>query len=238
MTAPPIMSDSDIQAKLRDVIAENWHDLPDKGYGGTGGPGMYLEKLLGLKTNNSDTPDMGKWELKYHSARRSGMMTLFHLDAKPPGHLDVLISEFGKDRGDGTTSFCHTVRGNKSNKGLIVSDIGDSIFVSHPDRTDIDTHMWPRWTHDDILNAFASKLRRLITVSGEKNGNQVRYIGAHAHENPKTSQLISMIVDGSIAIDFDARTQQGTSSLRNHGTKFRIRYQDLKILYSKRNSFT
>ena len=50
MTAPPIMSDSDILAKLRDVIAEDWHDLPDKGYGGTGGPGMYLETLLGLET--------------------------------------------------------------------------------------------------------------------------------------------------------------------------------------------
>ena len=237
MTAPPIMSDSDILEKLQDVIAKGWHALPDKGYGGTGGPGMYLEKLLGLEMNNSDTPDMGKWELKYHDAKSKSLITLFHLEAKPPGHLNVLISEFGKDRGDGTTSFCHTVRG-RSNKGLVVGDLGDSILVSNPSRTDIDANMWPRWTHDDILNAFASKLRRLIIVSGEKNGNQVRYLKGHSYENPKSSKLTSMIVDGTIAIDFDARTQRGTGGLRNHGTKFRIRYQDLEMLYSKRNSFT
>ena len=119
-----------------------------------------------------------------------------------------------------------------------MNDLGDSIVVSNPSRTDIDAKMWPRWTHDDILNAFASKLRRLITVSGEKNGNQVRYIKGHTHENPRSSQLISMIVNGTIAIDFDARTQKGTSSLRNHGTKFRIPVRDLDKLYAKNSAFT
>ena len=199
---------------------------------------MLLESLLGLEANNSDTPDMGKWELKYHDARRQGLMTLFHLDAKTPGHLNFLISEFGKDRGDGTVSFCHTVRGNRSSKGLVVNDLGDSIVVSNPFRADIDAKMWPRWTHDDILNAFASKLRRLITVSGEKDGNHVKYLKGHAYENPKSSQLISMIADGTIAIDFDARTQTGTSSLRNHGTKFRITVKDLGKLYATNNPFT
>ena len=119
-----------------------------------------------------------------------------------------------------------------------MNDLGDSIVVSNPSRTDIDAKMWPRWTHDDILNAFASKLRRLITVSGEKSGNQVRYIKGHAHENPRSSQLISMIVNGTIAIEFDARTQKGKSSLRNHGTKFRIPVRDLDKLYAKNSTFT
>lgn len=238
MTAPPIMSDSDILAKLQDVIARRWHVLPDEGYGGTGGPGMYLETLLGLETNNSDTPDMGKWELKYHDARRQGLMTLFHLEAKPRGYLDVLVPEFGIPRNGGFTSFRQTVRGSKSSTGLTVNNLGESIIVIHPDRTDIDAHMWPRWTHDDIVNAFASKLRRLITVSGEKSGNQVRYIKGHTHENPRSSQLISMIVNGTIAIEFDARTQPGKTSLRNHGTKFRIPVRDLDKLYAKNNSLT
>ena len=199
---------------------------------------MLLESLLGLETNNSDTPDMGKWELKYHDARRQGLMTLFHLEAKPQGYLNTLVPEFGIPRDDGITSFRQTIRGSKSSTGLIASNIGGSIMVSHPARTDIDADSWPRWTHDDILNAFASKLRRLITVSGEKDGNHVKYLKGHAHENPKSSQLISMIVNGTIAIEFDARTQPGKTSLRNHGTKFRIPVKDLGKLYATNNSFT
>ena len=238
MTAPPIMSDSDILEKLQDVIAKGWHALPDKGYGGTGGPGMYLEKLLGLEMNNSDTPDMGKWELKYHGAKSKNLMTLFHLEAKPQGYLNMLVPEFGIPRDDGITSFRQTIRGSKSSTGLIAGNLGESIMVSHPARTDINADLWPRWTHDEILNAFASKLRRLITVSGEKNGNQVRYLKGHAHQNPKSSRLISMVVDGIIAIEFDARTQPGKTSLRNHGTKFRIPVRDLDKLYAKSDSFT
>jgi len=40
-----------------------------------------------------------------------------------------------------------------------------------------------------------------------------------------------------IAIDFDARTRLKGNGLRDHGTKFRIKLDDLKNLYSKNQRF-
>lgn len=235
------MSDADIFGRLRDVIARGWLDIPRK-YGGTGAPGMYLEFLLGLEANNSDTPDTGKWELKYHSEKGTGRMTLFQLEATPKGYLEFMVHKFGILRDDGIKSFRHTIHSQNSNKGLVVTDFNGSIVVSHPNHPEVNEHKWPRWEHDDIINAFVSKFRRLITVSGRTrsadNGRQVKYLTGHAHEDLRSTKLISMIVDGTIAIEFNARTKLQKTSLRNHGTRFRIPVKDLGKLYSKCRSIT
>jgi len=44
--------------------------------------------------------------------------------------------------------------------------------------------------------------------------------------------ICNAIKDGIIYIDFDARTKKGKgTSLRNHGTKFRIKVKDVGIIY-------
>ena len=96
--------------------------------------------------------------------------------------------------------------------------------------------VWPYWTHDSLMNAFAAKFRRLIVVRGKKQNGQVKYETAHLYREPKTTLFVEAVEKGIIAIDFDARTNNGRG-LRNHGTKFRIQYDNLRHIYNNRQKF-
>ena len=222
------ISDQELQERLREVIRAGWVPIPDmRGYCGTGAPGKILEELLYVDGGNLDIPDAGKWELKFHSG--SALITLFHLEADPSGYLYHLIHEFGWPDKYGRPSFRHTVRG-RSPKGFYVENESNRSTVRHDEVSDI---VWPYWTHDKILNRFASKLRRLVLVTGEKKKDFVRFNRADFYQEPQTTALIEAIEQGFIAIDFDARTNNG-SGLRNHGTKFRIQREFLDLLYHRK----
>ncbi len=189
-----------------------------------------LEELLGLSVNNLDLPDAGKWEIKFHS--RSALLTLFHLEADPKGHMHHMVREFGWPDTKGRTSFRHTIRG-QSERGFYIANEGERITVRNDGVSDM---VWPYWTHDKLMNAFASKFRRLIVVKGQKKDGKVKYEQAHLYWEPQITKFIEAIARGIIAIDFDARTNNGRG-LRNHGTKFRIKYDDLRYLYNNRQKF-
>ena len=58
-------------------------------------------------------------------------------------------------------------------------------------------------------------------------------------ENLHLTLLISELVNGTVAIDFDAReARPGSAALRNHGTKFRIYPENVCRLYLKKERFT
>jgi hypothetical protein len=66
----------------------------------------------------------------------------------------------------------------------------------------------------------------------------VTYQTARLHWEPNITQFINAVQQGIIAVDFDARTVGGDSrALRDHGTKFRIKVDDLSYLYSKSERF-
>ena len=90
----PILSNEKLKERLRILIQQGWIEIPtDSGYGGTGGPGKLLENLLGVAGGNDELPDSGRWELKYHSGK--SLLTMFHKEASPRGHLEQLVQEFG-----------------------------------------------------------------------------------------------------------------------------------------------
>ena len=228
-----IVSDADLFARLRGILKRGWIQIPDyHGYGGTGAPGKILEELLGIDGGNSDTPDSGKWEIKFHS--RSALLTLFHLEAEPKGHMHHMVRQFGWPDDKGRTSFRHTLHSGKSRLGFYIANESNRITVRHPDEADI---IWPYWTHDKLINAFAAKFRRLIVVKGAKKNGNVKYEVAHLYEEPVITKFVQAIEQGIVCIDFDARTNNGRG-LRNHGTKFRIKYDNLKHLYNRRQKFT
>ena len=227
-----VVSDTVLFARLQDVLKRGWIQLPDyPGYGGTGAPGIVLEELLGVDGGNNDTPDAGKWEIKFHGG--SALLTLFHLEAEPKGYMHHMVRQFGWKDVQGRTSFRHTMRNGHSSLGLYLANETNRITVRHPDVADI---VWPYWTHDKLINAFAAKFRRLIVVKGSKKNGFVRYEIAHLYEEPQSTLFVKAIDAGIISIDFDARTNNGRG-LRNHGTKFRIKYDNLRHLYNSRRKF-
>ena len=146
-----------------------------------------------------------------------------------------MVREFGKRDRLGRISFRHTIYQGRSSMGFYVANESNRITVRHPDVSDI---VWPYWTHDVLINAFASKFRRLIAVQGtmRNRGSEVRYQSAQLYMEPRVTSFVDMVANGIIAIDFDARTNNGRG-LRNHGTKFRIAPSDLRHLYTHRQRF-
>lgn len=225
------VADADLYARLRGILTRGWITIPDyHGYRGTGAPGTILEELLGIDGTNRDTPDSGKWEIKFHS--QSSLLTLFHLEAQPKGHMHHMVRKFGWLDAKGRTSFRHTIHG-RSDKGFYVMNESNRLTVRNDSVSDM---VWPYWTHDSLMNAFAAKFRRLIVVKGKKQNGQVKYETAHLYWEPQITLFVEAVEKGIIAVDFDARTNNGRG-LRNHGTKFRIQYDNLRHIYNNQQKF-
>ena len=94
---------------------------------------------------------------------------------------------------------------------------------------DLDTR--PYWGFDDIYHKVAAKLINcfylLADVKREKGVEYFKYETIFMLEKCSQDNVINAIEDGTILIDFDARTGH------NHGTKFRIRRNKLDTLYGK-----
>ncbi len=91
----------------------------------------------------------------------------------------------------------------------------------------------PYWGFDDLFHKAGTKLKNCFYVRADVNRDGT---GANRKEmflynyvlklsNFNQAKFIDAIRDGKIYIDFDARTGH------NHGTKFRIRYNDIPSLY-------
>lgn len=232
---PPSQPKSAAKAfkQVAEIITAGEWEFPDNNkYNGSGAPGRYLEDLLGIKENNSDSPDLADWEIKFHGG--ASLLTLFHKDPEPRGIIRTMIHDHGWKDEQNRISFRHTISG-PSPRGFYVTDEEDRIVVrnSHKDAP------VPHWTHNTILNALSSKLRRLILVEGKmlKNPKRVVYQKATAYWEPNLKGFSRAVTEGIICIDFDARTQAGAgSAIRNHGTKFRIKIEDLPKIYANKKT--
>ena len=225
--APP-QKKSQLVKRLKDLLEIGWSEMPSKRrYNGTGGPGNYLEDLLGLTAGNQDIADCIGWEVKFFTPKTS-LITLFHKEPEPEKIMRYMVSKHGWKDKHGRLSFRHTIHG-QSDRFIVVDDAGN--IVVRPLHGDEPV---PMWTHDILLNVAGGKLRRLASVEGRRKGPQVIFDHADLYENMHLTQLIQDLVSGRIAIDFDVREfTPGSKGLRNHGTKFRVSPEDLHRLYFK-----
>jgi len=84
---------------------------------------------------------------------------------------------------------------------------------------------------EEIKAAFTNKLSHTLLVARKtktENGQKYYwYEEAFLMKEIRTDMIAPMIEEGALAIDFDARTRH------NHGTKFRIRKQQLHRLFTE-----
>lgn len=166
----PPATKKELFARLREIIQHGWYELPaTKRSAGTGGPGNFLEDLLGLNVGSQDIADSVGWEIKWYTAK-SHLITLFHKEAQPPDIMKYMVRKWGWRDSLGRLSFRHTIRG-RSKKFKIETDSNQ--IVVRPLKGNGPT---PYWTHDDLLNIAGGKLRRLMLVKGEKKGQKVRFL--------------------------------------------------------------
>jgi len=220
---------------ISEILKHGDYIIPaQKRYNGNGGPGEYLQYLLNVEANNRDTPDFKDWEIKFHGG--TAPITLFHKDPEPRGIIRQMVHVHGWPDEKKRISFRHTIFG-ETNRGFYVVNEEDRIVVrnKHKDAA------VPHWTHNTLQNALPAKLRRLIVVSGKlkKNPRRVKYETATAYWEVDVKGFAAAIAKGTIAIDFDARTQKGAgSAIRNHGTKFRIKIDDIGAMYANKIKIT
>ncbi len=236
LTPPKLPKSSKAAFKeINRIIKLGWIDIPDeKSFRGSGAPGRLLEHLLGVAENNHDSPDLMDWELKYHGG--GTLITLFHKDPEPRGVMRYLVHEHGWEDDKGRISFRHTL-GGESQRGFYVVNEADRIIV----RNKIKDTVVPYWSHNTLLNAAGAKLRRLILVDGslQRSPKRVRYEKATAYWDFNLKGFCEALAKGVVHIDFDARTKEGPgSALRNHGTKFRVRADELPLLYEHSKKIT
>ncbi len=219
-----------------------------------------LEHLLGIEGGNYDLPDAVGHELKT-SLSSTTLVTLFHKDPKPrkPSVVKALVDGFGwepthKDKyPSGTLSFRHTIHG-KSDRGFSVIVDDEKISIAfRPEDVDAKHREWldlvykrtkgrldpcPYWTVDEIVSAASSKLRNCIFVKAvqDKPQKMVKYTNAYFLANFKPMFFLKCIKEGRVAIDFDARTKGKT--VRNHGTKFRIKEEYWPHLFESQEELT
>jgi|LQYC01.1.fsa_nt_gi hypothetical protein len=222
--------------KIVEIIKTGTWEFPPKEskYNGSGGPGRLLEDLLGIKANNADSPDFKDWEIKFHGG--SALLTLFHKDPEPRGIIRRMVHDHGWPDDKGRISFRHTIK-SETERGFYVVNELDRIIIRNKFK---DTAV-PSWTHNTLFNAFSSKCRRLIVVEGKvfKNPRRVIYEKATAYWEPDIRGFSQAVADGVFYVDFDARTQAGIgSAIRNHGTKFRIKVDDLPKVYLTKKKIT
>lgn len=226
MTSKPPSSSNVVFPKIKKILDAGWIDVPTQ-FKGNGAPGNTLEFLLNVDENNNDSPDLLDWEVKFHGG--NSLVTLFHKTPMPRGIMNHVVNEFGWENDRGQLSFRHTIKGS-SNRGFKVVDEEDKIKVKNSSNLDI----VPYWDHNTILNALGAKLRRLILCEGiyDSVKRKVDYQKATAYWNVDIIRFCRSIENGLILIDFDARTKKGKgSTIRDHGTKFRINLKDIPAIY-------
>ena len=234
LKAPAPTSQKELFARLRQIIALGEEKMPARvaRYRGHGGPGNFLEDLMGLKVGNQDIADVLGWEVKYYT-KRTGLITLFHKEPEPKGIRRYMVSKHGWKNDKGCLSFRHTIHG-RSDRFSVVNDAGQIKVRPLKGNEPV-----PCWTHDTLLNVAAGKLRRLILVLGEKNGDKITFHHADCFQNLHLTLLLSEMVNGAVVIDFDARENKpGSKGLRNHGTKFRVKPDNVCRLYQKKERFS
>src|SRR5688572_10384956 len=121
----PPKNNKDLFERLNMIVRHGPYEMPAIRYSGTGGPGLYLEDLLGLSTGNRDIPDSLGWELKYYT-RQTNLITLFHKEPKPEGITRYLVSKYGWKDSEGRLSFRHTISG-RSDRFEVTSNAGQII---------------------------------------------------------------------------------------------------------------
>lgn len=92
-----------------------------------------------------------------------------------------------------------------------------------------DINPQPFWTFSDIEEKLNHKLKNLMYVKADSkyiDGSEYfKYNQIEAFVDPSVEKFISLLEEGMLYVDFDARTGH------NHGTKFRIRPSSKKDLY-------
>lgn len=225
-----------------------------------GAVGNTLEDLLGIPENNLPIPNAAEWELKSQRKTTTSLLTLFHTEPSPRAARlvpNLLLPKYGWKHQLAGLKYPETERSFRQTlNGKCFTDRGFKVVVNRDeqrveivfDRTKCsEIHSeWltqveeltnsdrllvtPYWGFNDLYTKAGTKLLNCFYVQADvkhEDGkeyfhyNKVLMLSGFDYD-----KFINTIEQGKIYIDFDARTGH------NHGTKFRMRFSDIPLVYT------
>ena len=245
--------------KLKELSDMGW--VENGRFGNHGGIGNTLEDFLEIAENNLPIPNAAEWELKAQRANTSSLITLFHMEPSPRavGFVPKVLlplygwshQEAGNLYKDEEMSFRQTIHGlSHSDRGFIVQidRTAKKVLVSFDaSKVSERNSEWltkveekvglgelnpqPYWGFDDLEHKAGTKLLNCFYVQAEvkkEDGKEFYwYNKVQMLQKFKFEGLLEALEKGVMLVDFDARTGH------NHGTKFRLRQNNLPMLYEK-----
>jgi hypothetical protein len=245
--------------RIRDIISRGW--IHTKRSRNDGAVGNTLEDLLEIPENNLAIANTLDWELKAQRTRTTSLITLFHLDPQPRKPTIVakhLLPNYGWPHQKAGSkypksemSFRGTIPGNRyTDRGFIIAiNSVDRRVELEFDSKKVDPRhsAWlknvaakvgrgpinpkPFWEFDELHQKCVGKIKNTIFVLGNSRiidgQEEFKYEKIELFEDFAFNRFLRGILHGELFVDFDARTGH------NHGTKFRIRRADWKVLFSK-----
>ncbi len=211
------------------------------------GIGKTFEDYLGVNENNLKDPDFEGYEVKSHRKTSSSYVTLFTKSPTiPSGANSMLREKFGKPEGkykvkavrtsifsdkwntyNNTYSFKIVVNRRKKTVDLISKRM-------HSSKSEVECS----WSFVELDKAFV-KLKSLFFVTAEREKKRVHeyfhFTNATIFNKPSFEKLIDLIEAGKIMVDLRLgvySSGKNKGKAHDHGTGFRIKSNDLKLLYS------
>ena len=244
---------STIIAALKEIRSRGWIKSL-RNVHNDGAIGNTLEDLLGITENNLPLPNAAEWELKTQRRNTTALLTLFHLEPSPRALYiaDYLLENFGwpqKLEGtkypDSEKSFRQTLSyRNPTSRGFFVdidtenervivrfdpSSVSDELSDWRDSLPRYDKDYVPYWGFNDLYHKAGVKLGNCFYVIADVKEECGEYFYRYSEimqlQGFSLDNFLRGITEGSILIDFDARTGH------NHGTKFRIRQNTIPSLY-------
>ena len=253
----PLLSKDELIQRFKQINALGW--IENKRGSNNGAVGNTLEDLLGIPENNLPIPNAAEWELKAQRSNTTSLVTLCHLEPSPRAAKlvsSLLLPNYGWPHAQAgkkypldEKSFRQTLNGRNitdrgfsirvNNEEQKVEIVFDSTKVSSKhgdwlqsvaDRVGLGPlPVTPYWGFNDLYVKIGAKLTNCFFVRADtkkENGTEYfHYNNVQMLKSVNLQRFIESIQQGLVYIDFDARTGH------NHGTKLRIRYDDIPKLY-------
>ncbi len=255
----PVFTKETLKTRLLEIVNQGW--IPNARHGNQGGIGNTLEDLLDISENNLPIPNAAEWELKTQRLATTSLTTLFHMEPSPRALRfvpQILLPLYGwrhQEAGlryeDDEMSFRQTIHGagpsdrgflvkiDRVKKKVVVSFDYSAVASGHLDwlqtvskRAGLgDLNPQPYWGFDDLEHKAGTKLINCFYVqAAEKIENGMtffKYEKVMMLQGFRFDRFLQAIEEAYLLVDFDARTHH------NHGSKFRLRQNQLPMLYDK-----
>ncbi len=214
------------------------------------GIGKTFEDYIGVEENNFDIPDLNGFEIKSHRKDSYSFITLFTKAPDFPKCANQMLNErFGEiNPNNSSINKLHTSMFanhwnnyrnlysfklfNDRNTKRVIIKVKDVINNNILDES-------AGYTYDTIEKRLYSKLKKLFYVTAEnkkdQQGQELFYFTeAVIYEKPSLEKFLTLLDNGKIQYDIRLGSYSSGKNIgkfHDHGSGFRIRENDLILLY-------